>query len=192
MRSSIHDLANILSGIQGILELSDPDRPLTPRDRARLDAILTDGMATLERSRYLAMGTLPESAIESGADWRRQLKDQLQPLSVVFRSRIDVNYEGDPAQDRWPGELLRGYIAAVSRQILPYVQSAALVIFCEADAKEWRLRWTPASNLPESLQPEATNRPRDISARWALRTGAALGITLVAQDECLLARIPRF
>ena len=192
MRSAIHDLANILSGIQGILELSDPERPLSPRDRGRLDAILTDGMTTLERSRYLAMGTLPDAVIEAGPDWRRQLLEQLQPLSVVFRCKIEVSYEGETIHDRWPGELLRGYVLALYRQILPYVQGSALSLLCGADQKEWRLRWSPAPNIPESLHPELDARPRDISARWALRVGGSLGVTLSAEDGFLLARIPRF
>ena len=43
MRSSIHDLANTLSGIRGILELSDVQKPLSPRDRARLAVAELDG-----------------------------------------------------------------------------------------------------------------------------------------------------
>jgi hypothetical protein len=192
MRSAIHDLANILSGIRGILELSDPGRPLSPRDRIRLEAILTDGMSTLERSRYLAMGTLPDATMEPGPDWRHQLKAQLQPLSVVFRCAVDVSYEGEAAHDRWPGELLRGYVLALSRQILPYVQGSALGILCGADQKEWRLRWNSAASVPESLRPELETRPRDISARWGLRTGGSLGAILSAEGGFLLARIPRF
>jgi hypothetical protein len=192
MRSAIHDLANILSGIRGILELSDPSRPLSPRDRTRLEAILTDGMNTLERSRYLAMGTLPDAVLEPGTDWRRQLKEQLQPLAVVFRCTITVDYEGELAHDRWPGELLRGYATALSRQILPYAQGPTMGILCGADQKEWRLHWSPASNVPESLCSEVESRPRDISARWGLRVGGSLGATLSVEGGSLLARIPRF
>jgi len=76
MRSSLHDLANAMSGIRGILDLSDPLRPLSPRDRERLDAIIGEGMATLERSRYLAMASLPDALLESGTDWRPLLKEQ--------------------------------------------------------------------------------------------------------------------
>jgi len=192
MRSAIHDLANLLSGIRGILELSDPTRPLSLRDRARLEAILTDGMTTLERARYLAMGTLPDAVLESGPDWRRSLLEDLEPLAVVFRCKFEVAYEGDAAQDRWPGDLLRGYVLALSRQILPYVQGSSMGILCGADSREWRLRWTPAVNLPESLRPELDARPRDISARWALRVGGSLGANLTAEGGVLLARIPRF
>ena len=192
MRSSIHDLVNVLSGIRGILELSDPARPLSPRDRARLEAILSDGLNILERSRFLAMGTLPDAVPESGSDWRRRLLEDLEPLSVVFRCRFEIAYEGLPDHDRWPGELLRGYVLALSRQILPYVQGSSLALLCSADAKEWRILWRPAPNLPESLRSDMEGRPRDISARWALRVGSSLGLALTAEGGTLLARIPRF
>ena len=47
MRSALHDLANVLCGIRGILELSDPQQPLSPRDQSRLDAVIADGMVAL-------------------------------------------------------------------------------------------------------------------------------------------------
>lgn len=192
MRSSIHDLVNVLSGIRGILELSDPYRPLSPRDRARLEAIVADGMVTLERARFLAMGTLPDAMLESGEDWRRMLLEALDPLAVVFRCRFDVSYEGDATQDRWPGELLRGYVHALTRQILPYVQGSCLALRFRADAKTWQIAWTPAPNLPDSLRPEQEARPRDIGARWALCVGTSVGAALTSEDGTLLARIPRF
>src|SRR5512145_2464143 len=95
MRSSLHDLANVLSGIRGILELSDPHQPLSPRDQARLEAVICDGMVALERSRHLAMGTLPESMVESGPDWRHQLLEQLKPLGILFRRRFEIRATGE-------------------------------------------------------------------------------------------------
>ncbi len=190
-RSAIHDLANILSGIQGILELSDPKRPLSPRDRSRLDAILGDGMVVLERTRHLAMGTLPALILESGTEWRRQLQEQLEPLSLIFRRRIEVGLEGDGIHDRWPGELLRSYVLALTRQILPYAHDPVMSIQCKAGPEEWQLRWRPASTVPESISPGAQTRPRDISSRWAQRIGGSMGITLVLENGTLLARIPR-
>lgn len=192
MRSSIHDLANTLSGIRGILELSDAQKPLSPRDRVRLEAILADGMTTLERARYLAMGTLPDAVLEPGLDWRTRLLEDLQPLAVVFRCEFRVAYEGESAHDRWPGALLRGYVHALARQVLPYVQGSPVGILCGADSREWRLHWSPAGNIPESLHPELEARPRDISARWALRIGGSLGIVLSLEEGGLLARVPRF
>lgn len=191
MRSALHDLANVLSGIRGILELSDPHQPLSTRDQSRLDAIISDGMVALERSRHLAMGTLPESMAESGADWRHQLSEQLGPLGILFRRQFSVHHSGEPGDDRWPGELLRSYALALTRQVLPYVQADALEIQCQADAKEWRLLWPHATVIPESLRPDMETRPRDISARWTIRAGAALRAELSVDNRGLLARIPR-
>jgi len=192
MRSSLHDLANVLSGIRGILELSDPNLPLTPRDQARLDAVVSDGMVALDRSRHLAMGTLPESMVESGLDWRHQLSEQLKPLGTLFRRRFEVLFEGEPADDRWPGELLRSYALALTRQVLPYVQTESLSIRCASGSREWRLCWPHATVVPESLRPEENTRPRDISARWAIRVGESLHASLSADKDGLLVRIPRF
>ncbi|HNX31597.1 MAG TPA: hypothetical protein PKM35_08330 [Holophaga sp.] len=192
MRSTIHDLANLLSGIKGILDLSDPERPLRERDRVRLDAILAEGATTLERARFLAIGTLPDAALEDGAGWRRRLSEELGPLSAVFRCTFEVTYEGEAGCDHWPGELLKGYILAVSRQVLPYAQGSSLGIVLSADPREWRIRWSPAPVFPECLRPGTDERPRDISSRWALQAGNALGATLAAEENALLARIPRF
>lgn len=192
MRSALHDLANVLSGVRGILELSDPHQPLTPRDQARLDAVISDGMIALDRSRHLAMDTLPESLVESGQDWRYQLAEQLKPIGTLFRRRFDVQFEGEPSEDRWPGEILRSYALALTRQVLPYVQAETLVIRSSSDKREWRLQWPHATVVPESLHPEENSRPRDISARWAIRVGSALQASLSASKDGLLVRVPRF
>ncbi len=192
MRSSLHDLANVLSGIRGILELSDPHQPLSPRDQARLDAVVSDGMIVLERSRHLAMGTLPESMVESGADWRHQLLEQLKPLGILFRRHFEVRTTGEPGDDRWQGELLRSYALALTRQILPYTQAECMEIQTSSDLREWRLRWPQASVIPESLRPEMETRPRDISARWAQRAGAALNANFSVDKDGLLVKIPKF
>lgn len=192
MRSALHDLANVLCGIQGILELSDPQKPLSPRDQSRLDAVIADGMLALERSRHLAMGTLPDTMVESGQDWRHQLEEQLKPLGVLFRRRFDIDFAGEPAHDRWPGELIRSYALALTRQILPYVQRESLEIHCSADARAWRLHWPHATEIPESLRPELEARPRDIGARWVIFAGAALHAGISADKDGLRVHIPRF
>ena len=191
MRSSIHDMANTLSGIRGILELSDPLAPLSPRDRARLEAILAEGIVTLERARHLAMESLPQAMTEPGPDWRRHLEVLLEPLSVIFRCRIEICFEGSQADDRWPGDLARGYALALTRQILPYVQGGSMRILCHANAQHLLIRWQPVSHIPEGLQTRDDQRSRDISALWATRTGKALGACVTCEDGALLVSIPR-
>jgi len=184
-------MANTLSGIRGILELSDPSVPLSHRNRTRLEAILTEGMGTLEKARHLAMDTLPEALSEPGSDWRRRLETLLQPLSVIFRCSFEVCFEGEPALDRWPGELLMGHALALTRQILPYLQGGVMQILCTADARGWTLRWQPVSTFPESLKTGELTGPQDVSARWVHRTGVALGARLDFLDGAVLVNIPR-
>jgi hypothetical protein len=192
MRATIHDLANVLSGVRGILDISDPTLPLPPRDRSRLDAVLADGINTLGRARHLAMGTFPEALSEPGHVWRNRLLELLAPLSTIYRCPFDLRYEGDPAHDHWPGDLLRTYMHALIRQVLPYAQGESLRLICSADARLWRIAIAPASNLPESLNPGLEGRSRDTSARWALAVGASLGVGLAHEHETLVVRIPRF
>jgi hypothetical protein len=190
IRSALHDLANVLAGVRGILDLS-ADRPLTARDRERLDAVIDEGTTTLDRSRNLAMGLLPPAEPEPGPEWRGRLLEQLQPMSVIFRCRFEASYEGDPQADAWPGELLRAYVQAVTRQVLPYVRGGTLALHFTADAQTWRVRWHPVPIMPENLLPGGEERAQDISARWAQRTGEALGAVTALEDGALLARLPR-
>jgi len=192
IRSVIHDMANALSGVRGILELSPAERPLSLRDRERLDAVLTESMVTLERGRHLAMGTLPDAVLEPGPVWRRSLLEKLQPLGTLFKCRFELQYEGEAAQDQWPGELLKGYVLAFTRQTLPYVQDGILGILCGADDREWRLRWSPASNPPEILLNDQESRMRDVGSRWLVRVGGSLGATVSCEGGAALVRIPRF
>jgi len=193
MRSALHDLANTLSGIRGVLELSDPERPLSRRDRLRLEAVLSEGMSTLERSRHLAMETLPSADSEPGLEWRAGLEIGLNPLAVVFRSNFHLHHQGSPNLDHWPGDRLRGYILAVTRQLLPYAQGSEIELIFEADASEWIIHWSPITTLPESLDGNVQGRSRDISSRWALKVGAALGVALSFNEEAqkVSARVPR-
>lgn len=192
MRSALHDLANALSGIRGILEMTHPQQPISPRDQARLEAILSEGMTVLERSRHLAMGTLPEALMESGLDWRQQLSDQLQNIGTLFRRRFDITFEGDPIYDRWPGEILRSYILALTRQIIAYVPGDLLRIRCLANPSEWVFIFPQTTDIPQSLLESHELQPKDISARWAQRVGQELNIRLNLDNQGLHARIARF
>ena len=191
IRSALHDLANVLAGIRGILDLGDPDEPMSTRDRDRLDAVLDEGLNTLERTRCLAMGQLPEAALEPGDAWRSHLLEELQPLGVIFRSAFEVTPEGEPGWDQWPGPRLRGYVRAVTRQVLPYVRTGRLAIRCEARERAWTVRWDGVAAIPENLLPLPEDRPRDIATRWAAEVAGALDITVTLEDGALAARMPR-
>ena len=191
MRSTLHDLANCLSGVRGILDLSDTAQPLRPRDRERLDAILEDGMTSLTRARHLAMGTLPESLMESGPEWREQLHQQLRPLGTLFRCGFEMAYIGEPALDRWPGEALRSLVLALARQVLPYRQEGPLRLIFKAETDAWTVHLTPAPGIPEGLRTEASGRPSDLCARWAHRLLSERMATLASERDGLSLRLPR-
>lgn len=190
MRASLHDLANVLAGLQGILDLSDPDQPLSARDRARLEALLEDGLGTLDRSRHLAMETVPHAEVESGNEWRHHLSERLKPLATMFRKQFELRQEGDLRFDQWPGERLLGGVAALARQTLPFCQGEKVEIRMEATATEWRLSWPQVSAVPENLVPGAPV-PKDISGRWFLRIRDAMNAHLQMEDHGLTLRIPR-
>ena len=191
IRSALHDVANVLAGVRGILDLSSTDEPLTTRDRDRLEAVIDEGLATLERTRNLAMATLPDPAEESGEDWRGGLLEALQPMGVIFRTRIELLAEGEPALDRWPGEPLRSYVRAVTRQVLPYVRTGHLTLRLVARERDWVVRWEGVEAIPDNLLPPKPDAKRDIASRWAEYLTGALAIDLSLADGALLARIPR-
>jgi hypothetical protein len=191
IRSTLHDLANVLAGIRGILDLTPPGQPLAPRDRDRMGAVIDEGVATLDRSRHLALDTQFPAAPETWEAWRNALLEDLEPLAILFRCRFQLELEGPGAEDAWPGKLLRSYARAVTRQVVPYAKAGVLTIACAAVPEGWRLRWAPVPALPENLAAGDQERPMDIAAHWAVRTGVKLGVRLSWAEGALQARIPR-
>jgi transcriptional regulator of nitric oxide reductase len=191
IRSSLHDLANVLGGIRGIIDLSSPGEALSARDRNRLEAVVEEGLATLERTRNLAMGHVPEPVLEPGGPWRAQLLEQLAPMGVIFRSGFDLTCQGEALLDQWPGEPLRSYVRAVTRQVLPYVRTGHLGIHLAARKEAWTVGWAGVAAIPDNLLPANEDRPKDIASRWAAQVASALNITLALEGGFLVARVPR-
>jgi hypothetical protein len=191
MRSTLHDMANVLAGVKGILDLNLDGRPISQRDRQRLEAVIEEGITTLDRCRHLSMATLPDSPLEPGPEWRAQLLAELEPMGTLFRSRFELAFDGAPEWDQWSGQLLRGYVRALTRVVLPYAKGRTMTIRCSVGPEAWMLRWNPAPALPESLAAGPVNRPVDICSRWAIQVGAALGATLACEAGSMVARIPR-
>jgi len=191
IRSALHDLANVLAGIRGILDLGSADEPMGTRDRDRLEAVLDEGLATLERTRFLAMGQCPATGLEPGDTWRAHLREELQPLAVIFRTTFELTPEGEPGTDQWPGPALRSFVRAATRQVLPYVRTGRLSIRFEAREAAWTVRWDGVNAIPENLLPIPDDRPKDIASRWAAELARALDITFTLADGALAARVPR-
>ena len=191
IRSTLHDLANILGGIRGIIDLNDPGQPLSTRDRDRLEAVLEEGMVTLERARNLAMDLVPAPVLERGGPWRDQLLEQLQPMGVIFRTAFELSLDSEPAWDQWPGESLRSYVRAVTRQVLPYVRTGRLFIQFSATRDAWTMRWSGVTAIPENLLPAPPDRPLDLASRWATHLASTLAISLSLEEGALVAKMPR-
>jgi len=191
MRSTLHDMANVLAGVKGILDLNQAGQPIRERDRQRLEAVIEEGVTTLDRCRHLSMATLPDGPLEPGTAWRARLLEELEPMGTLFRSRFELAFEGAPEWDQWSGQLLRGYVRALTRQVLHYAKGSTMTIRFSVDSDAWMLRWSPAPVLPESLANGAANRPVDICSHWAIQVGAALGATLACEAGAMFVRIPR-
>jgi hypothetical protein len=189
IRSALHDVANTLSGIRGILDLSDPSRPLTPRDRDRLDAVLLEGVTVVQRTRHLALGTCPEAMAESPEAWRNALLAELQPLATLFKAPLDIRCDAPPSMGV-PGLALREFIHGMARLLLPYAGESGIRVRCRPDSGCWRLEFEPAAAIPDCLLPNAPER-RDIAARWVCYLLDALKISLTHEGSILSASMPR-
>jgi hypothetical protein len=190
-RSTLHDMANILAGIRGIVDLSDPDQPLPRRDRERLEAAFEEGNSILRRCRHLAMDTLPTAALEPGAEWRDRLLEEIAPLATLFRRECQLDLEAAPQWDQWPGPRMRALAHAITRQVLPYAKDGPMAIVCVATAEAWRIRWSPVQQLPDQLVQAPGHPPLDTCGQWAAAIAADLGATLTVCDGALEARVPR-
>ncbi len=188
IRSALHDVANVLSGVQGILDLSDPARPLSSRDRDRLGAVLAEGLSLVQRTRHLALGTRPEGPVESPEAWASALQQQLRPLGTLFAAPLEVRCDAPPAQPV-PGPALREFVHGMARLLLPFAGEAGLRVRCSLASEGWRLDFEPAESVPDCLLPAASGR-RDIAARWTGALVEALGITLSHAGETLTAILP--
>jgi len=189
IRSALHDMANVLSGFRGILDLSDPSSPLSSRDRTRLDAVLREAQSMVQRTRNLTLGTLPEGPKESPEAWRNALLEQLQPLATLFRAPLDIRCDA-PATQALPGPVLREFVHGMARLLLPYAGESGIRVRCRLDAGAWRLDFEPAEAIPSCLLPGASER-RDIAARWVGFLIDSLQIRLSHEGETLSATFSR-
>ena len=186
IRSALHDMGNVLSGIRGILDLSDPSKPLNDRDRQRLEAVLREGMTLVERTRHLAMGTGPQGMVESPAAWRSAMVEQLEPLCTLFRAPVEVRCDLPPGFPL-PGPALRDLVHGMARLLLPYAGEGGLKVLCRQDAGAWRLDFAPAEAVPDCLLASAAAARQDIVARWVLFLVESLGLKLDHAGDTLTA-----
>ncbi len=190
-RAALHDFNNLLAGVQGVLDLSDPRLPLDARNRLRLETTLEDGKTLIAQARALALGRHPDSGLASWFDWRAGLDARLGLLAALFRCPIELVGVGAEGA-AWPTPLLQDWAAAFTRQILPWVAPGPLRLEAKAANDAWCLTWVGDAPLPVALRPELPpDAPRSLPAFWLRSTGERLGLTIKQTLEGLEVRMER-
>jgi hypothetical protein len=190
-RAALHDFNNLMAGLQGVLDLSDPSLPLDARNRLRLEGALEDGKTLIAMSRALALGRLPDSGLASWREWQSGLVERLGTLSLLFRCPVEVASR-DAENGPWPAPLLQDWAAAFTRQILPWAAPGPLRIEATATAEAWVLRWLTDAPLPLALRPDApVEAARNVASLWLRAMSEQLGLSLTEGVGALEVRLSR-
>lgn len=191
-RATLHDFNNLLAGLQGVLDLSDPRAPLGPRNRLRLEASLEEGKTLIAMARGLALGRHPDPGLAPWPEWQVGLERKLEPLTQLFRCPIKVQRSGGDASAPWPVPGLQDWAVAFTRQILPWVAPEPLRLETQATATHWIIRWPVDAPLPAALQPDPSpDCPRNLAAYWLRARMRELELEVGATAEGLSVRLRR-
>jgi len=190
-RAALHDFNNLLAGLQGVLDLSDPKLPLDGRNRLRLGTTIEDGKTLIAMARALALGRHPDSGMAPWPEWKAGLEARLEPMSELFRCPINlVDREADGT--RWPTPLLQDWATAFTRQILPWIVPGPLRLEASATSEAWVLTWVGDAPLPAALKLDAPpDTPKNLPSLWLRATGERLGISVEETPQGLVARMGR-
>lgn len=190
-RATLHDFNNLMSGLQGVVDLSDPARPMDPRNRMRLEASLQEGKVLIGMARTLALGRVPDGGAATWQDWAPGLLERLAHMADLFRCPVEV-IAVRPGGDPWPAPLLQDWAAAFTRQLLPWATPGPLRLEAEATDTAWVLRWITDAPLPAALRPDPpADAPRNLHAFWLRRVAEQLTLEIEEGAGCLLVRLPR-
>lgn len=190
-RAALHDFNNLMAGLQGVLDLSDPERPLDPRNRMRLSATLEDGKTLVAMARALALGRIPEEGTVPWAEWSSGLETRLGALAELFRCPVEL-VDAGARNALWPAPLLQEWTEAFTRQILPWASPGPLRLEAEAGPEGLLLRWMTDAPMPPALRAEPSpDAPKNLHAFWLRAMAAHLGLEVQPGTGCLLARLPR-
>lgn len=190
-RAALHDFNNMLAGIQGVLDLSDPSLPLNARNRMRLETALEDGKTLIVMARALALDRHPDPFLVPWFDWKAGLDARLESFATLFRCPIDLVDMGADGVS-WPTPLFQDWAAAFTRQILPWVAPGPLRLEAKAATDAWYLTWVSDAPLPVALRPELPSEtPKSLAAFWLRATGERLGLAIRETPGGLEARLER-
>ena len=190
-RATLHDFNNLLAGLQGVLDLSDPRLPLDARNRMRLESTLEEGKTLIAMARSLALGRHPDPGPVTWAEWKAALVGKLEPMSMLFRCPIElVDLAADGVS--WPAPHLVEWTAAFTRQILPWAVPGPLRLEAAVSPEAWILTWYGDAPIPSALLPQPpADAPRNLPSFWLRATGERLGISLEETPAGLVARMTR-
>jgi hypothetical protein len=190
-RAALHDFNNLLAGLQGVLDLSDPRLPLDARNRVRLESTLEDGKTLISMARALALGRHPDPALASWEEWRTGLEARLESMSTMFRCPIEVAASGAEAAS-WPIPELQDWAAAFTRQILPWATPGPLRLEARVSAEAWTLTWITDAPLPAALRPEPPqDAPKNLPSFWLRAVGERLGLSVQEAPAGLMVQMAR-
>jgi hypothetical protein len=190
-RAALHDFNNLLAGLQGVLDLSDPGLPLDARNRMRLESTLEDGKSLIVMARALALGRHPDADMASWDEWKAGLEAKLGPMSAMFRCPIVLAALGAETAS-WPIPHLQDWAAAFTRQILPWVAPGPLRLEARVSPETWILTWVGDAPLPAALRSELpSDAPKNLSSFWLRATSERLGLSIQETPEGIVVQMAR-
>ena len=190
-RAALHDFNNLMAGLQGVLDLSDPTLPFDSRNHGRLGTILEDGKSLVAMARTLALGRFPESGLVTWAEWEGGLRERLDPLASLFGCPIDLAEDG-AADASWPAPLFQDWAAVFTRQLLPWATPGPLRLEAEALPDAWVLRWITDAPLPPALRAAPVpDAPRNLPSFWLKAVADRMNLHLEIDPGRLLVRHSR-
>ena len=190
-RAALHDFNNLLAGLQGVLDLSDPRLPLDARNRLRLEATLEDGKTLIAMARALALGRQPDSGLAGWDEWQAGLNQRLEPMAGLFKCPIEL-VDAGAAGSNWPAPLLQDWAAAFTRQILPWVAPGPLRLEATATPDAWTLTWVGDAPLPGGLRPDPPpDAPKNLPSFWLRDTAERMDLSITETPGGLVIRMKR-
>lgn len=189
-RAALHDFNNLLTGLQGVVDLGDPSPAPDPQHHARMETLLEDGRTLIAMARALALGRLPYSEPIPWTDWEAGLRARLDAAGALFRCPVEL-VDAGAGQVPWPAPLFQDWIVAFTRQVLPWAAPGPLRIEAEAESGALLVRWHTDASLPSALEAEApADAPRSLAGHWLRDVAGRLDLTVERTETCLCVRLP--